>query len=408
MRLLIICCFMLLIFTPVLSFTASEAMQYHDPKIAQAMANVRALQAVNNGVDLGITAFLSGNASIDSKANYALNLRFLRDPLTLVNAARAAENAADEVKRITRNGIYEALQAHANLLNAQYAFRAATLREEAASLKYAEAKRKFTFGALTDIDVEYSKLEMQDALLSRQQAEKGLQIAQLKITRLGFNGPAEESILHFNIPEVSVDKLMEIRSLKWDILAAEKKRLISKRDTLPALGADVSYLGSNIQMSSSLSSRDRSITTLLGYPSLYDNTNLLFRTKGWQTTLKVDLPIDPVAWGQARAAKTELSLAQIELATARERLAIDLQQKKNEVAFAGEALLLASQRAEIAAQKEKIVQQKVAAGVASEIDGLLETATSNEARATMALRWEGYLQATVALLEMINGEWEVA
>lgn len=406
MRLFFISCMLVVIATPILSFTASEAMNYRDPKITPAIANLRALQAVSNGADLGLAGYLTGYASEDSKNNYSLNLRFLRDPLVRVNAARAADEAADEVKRITRNGINEALQAHASLLNAQYAAAAVTLREEAAAMKFAEAKRKLTLGALTDLDVEYARLEMQDALLSRQQAEKGLAIAEKQAARLGFTGPADDTLLLFQMPLVAVDDLMEMRSLQWNLQAAKKNRIVTRRNTMPALGTDVSYLGSDFQMSSSLNSRDRSITMLIGYPSLYDNTSVLFRARGWQTTFKIDVPIDPVAWGQARAANAELSLSQIEITSARERLAIELQQRQNEAVEASEALLLARKRADVAAQKEKIMQQKVAAGIASEIDGLAEKAASAEARANMALRWQGYLAAMAALLALSNSEWE--
>ena len=407
MRYLALLVLLLLLLPPLFAFTPDDAMQYRHPQLPAAHLRAVALREVCAALDVGVGGYASGNFTEEAKSLYTLNMRFLRDPLARMDARRSLEEAEAELRRLNRTGIRDALLAHSALLAAQSKSTAAQFRVQSLTLALIEAERKWRLGALGALDVELARLDLEDATLSRQQSDTTLRHAQAQAMRLGFLGEATGEIVSFNLPDVSLETAVAYRALHWDMKITERRAQAAARNIRPALGADISYISSDLQLSSMLSSRDRSANLLLGYPSLYDNTNVLFRGTGWQTTVKVDIPIDPTSWAQARAAKADHQLARVALTEQADVLILSLQQLLSEAETAHKALGLAQQRAELAARRHAIMQEKVQTGSVSEITGLEDEAAYADAQARVADSWGSYLQATAVYLDAMNGLWEV-
>lgn len=390
---------------PALAFGPQEALQYESPELAPAKTKLAMTKALQRARGYNTAGIASANRTKD-KDVYSMSLRFSNDPLSNAEAKRSVAQAQDDLAQLQRNGVCDALLAHAALWDAQAMQTAAQSRLTAATLAKTEAERKHELGAISDLDVELARIDLADAELSAQRAAKMLVTAKQDAMRFKFTGEAEAAVLHFTLPDAGVEGLQEYRNLKWSSDIAEARRKAARREIRPGLGLDLNYIGSDFQLSSSVSTRYPSADLTFGYPSLYNDPSVLLWGKGWQTTLKLEIPLDPAARANARAAAAEAKLAKVILDEKKESLVVTLAQARTEAESALAGVDLAQQRVALSERKLEVIQAKAKAGAVSEIALHQETAACAEAQAKLAEAWKGYIGAVATYLDMVNGTWE--
>lgn len=389
--------------SPVLGFGPREALSHRGKEVVALKLKLEAVQAQARATVLGTAGTVSAG-TLDGKSNYNLSLAYSHNPVALLDSRRLIETTKRELARQARDDANAALLAHAELWACQASQHAAEQHTAYAKLVAAEAARKHEVGGLSALDLELARIDQADAELSLRQARKALVAAQEEAKRLALMDAAEPGVLTFTLPDAAVDDVPAYQEAAWELRLAEARAKKIKRDLLPALVFDASYLGKS-QVSTSLTTRGPGLAVTAGYPTLYDPTFLLYGA-GWTFTVKAELPIDPLNWTSIRTARAEQSLAQSRLATQRGQLVVQLPQARRAAESAGESLALAKERVTLAARKSAAVRAKAAAGAVGELAVLEADEAQAKADVALALAWKGYVQTVGAYLTLANGAWE--
>jgi outer membrane protein TolC len=324
-----------------------------------------------------------------------------------LDALRTVDASDREVRALTRDGIRQALLAHAGLWDAQSTNAAARLTADRAAQFCAEVERKMGLGAVSALDVELARVDRDDAALALDTAAAGLLSAKDAVARYGLTGDAEPGVLRFLLAEALVADAPAVRESIWSLDLARARAQQAHRDMRPAFGVDGTYIG-NTQISAGLSSRGPSATATMGYPSLYDPTFLLYgNMKGWQLTFKLDLPLDPAGRAAAKVADADARLAAARLHTQTDDTTQALARTLREARAAEASLGLAEQRSTLAARKARLVAAQADAGGAGPLAVLDARAQAVTAEATRAKAWAAYVTAVGSYLDLTNGTWEV-
>jgi hypothetical protein len=199
---------------PALAFSPQEALQYESPELAPAKTKLAMTKAFQRARSYNTAGIASANRTKD-KDVYSMSLRFSSDPLSNTEAKRSVVQAEESLAQMQRDGVRDALLAHAALWDAQALQTAAQAQLTAATLAKTEAERKRELGAISDLDVELARIDLADAELSAQRAAKLLVTAKQDATRFKFTGEAEAAVLNFTLPTAGVEALQEYRDLKW-------------------------------------------------------------------------------------------------------------------------------------------------------------------------------------------------
>jgi len=387
------------------AFSPRDALNYRSPELDPANSKLLAAKTMLSAKSIGIGSLLSADRR-DPNNYYALTLHYQQDPVAVIQARQSIAQAKDEYLSLQRSGIHDALRAHADLWNAQARVQAARARLDAAQLAKAEAQRKRDIGAAGDLDVEATSIDLTDAELAMREAAKSLVTAKTNSKNYGLTGDAAQEVLRFALPAATPEDAADYRNLKWNLDVAKERRSAAAREIKPGLGLDLNYVGANYTMSSSMSTRTRTVDVQAGYPSIYNDPSVLLWGQGWQKTLRVELPIDFTAWANARATKAEVALTQAQLVRQKETLVIKLAQSRTTAESAAERMDVACQRLTLADRKARLADARFKSGAISQIALLNEQAAFSDAQANYADAWKNYIEATAAYLELIGGKWE--
>jgi len=394
---------LLLASLPACAFGPKEALVYRSAETQVMRERVKIAEWAYRMVRLSTTGNTSTSLQENSKQSYALSLRFDPNPVNVLDAQRTLETTSREVARLARADVTAALLAHASLWEAQAGAETAQARVSLAQMTADEAKRKHEIGALSLLDQELTGIEVRDAELGRRRAEQALLSTKAEAIRLALAEKADPVTVSFRLKEPRLEQSPEIFQTEWERRMAKTKERRARREYMPALVADAFHSGKT-NVSASVSSRG-AVNALVGYPTLYDPTFLLYGA-GWTYSLRLDIPIDPLNWVNARQAHNDARLAEARLVKQRAQLKIQFEQARRDAEAAGATLALAQERLTLLQRKQQILQAKMEAGAASKLDTLNAGVASSDAGIQVAKAWGMYLKAVSAYLELTNAEWE--
>ncbi|MEI7834160.1 MAG: TolC family protein [bacterium] len=404
MRIFLLTCGLCLFLSPVFAFGPADALLYQAPELRPAGAMLSAAEAQLRAARLGASGTYSTSYS-DSTFNHSLSLSYREDQVNLLSAHKSNEDAQRQLISLQRDGIKQALLAHASLWDAQAKGRAAKLHAQIAGQNAVEAERKRKIGEAAEYDVELARVDAEDAALAERTAAEAEISAKAEAARLGLTGAADPVVLTFMLSPAKVDDADAIYNSNWDFRLADASAAQARRDNRIYFGADASYTG-KYQLSAGVSTKGPSVTASTGYPSLYDPT-LLFFGSGWRFTLSATVPLDPGATAAARVKSADAEVARVKLEQQRSQQAIKLPDALKAAQDAARSMDLARQRLALAERKLKAVQARAKSGTVSPQAELEAAEALATAEATLAQRWQTYITDSATYLESINAPWEV-
>ena len=389
----------------VWAFSPLDALAYRSQETLLTRDKLAILRESARMARLGTTGTLSSTLQEASKESYSLTANYARNPVTIAEHDRAVSDTERNFQSLSRGDIVAALQAHAALWQAQATLAAAEERASLYALLLKESERKQALGAISAMDYELARIDADDAALSVRKARQTLTVAQADAARLALAGDAESTTLTFALPAADVERAPSFQTALWDRKTARARQIKARQDLTPALVPGALHTG-NVQIDASISSRDLSTSAQIGYPTLNDPFYLLYQ-QGWTFTLRLDVPIDPLGWSTAREARADVRMADAEMATRREELVVQIPKARDAVNAANAQLALARDRQKLQQRKLEIMKIKAAAGSASATDLLNAQAACHDAETQVAVAWSGYIQATAAYLDLVDGTWEI-
>ncbi len=404
MRILLLTCCIGFCLAPALAFGPADAMRYEAPELRPAGAQLSAAEAQLRAARLGASGTYSTSYS-DSTFNHSLSLMYREDAVNLLTAHKSNEDAQRQLISLQRDGVKQALLAHAALWDAQAKGRAAKLRAQIAQQNAVEAERKRKIGEAADYDVDLAKVDAEDAALAERTAAEAEVSAQSEAARLELTGAADPVVLTFMLSPAKVEDTDVIYNSDWDYRLANASAAQARRDNRIYFGADASYTGT-YQLSAGVSTKGPSVTVSTGYPSLYDPT-LLFYGAGWRFTLSATVPLDPGAAAAARVKSADAEVTRVKLEQQRAQQAIKLPDTLKAANDAARSMDLARQRLALAERRLKAVQARNKSGAVSPQAELEAAEALATAEATLAQRWQSYVTDSATYLESINAPWEV-
>lgn len=402
---LLLCWLATLTAAAALAFGPKDALRYTTPDALAAAKKVAALQQALTAQQLGLGSLLGANQR-QGHTGYTLNLFYQNDPVAIAEAKRSLAQAQRELLAIERTGIRDALLAHAGMWRTQARAQAAEFRQQAAHLAKREVERKLAMGGATALDAEAVTIDAADAELGLHDCKSAAASATATGACYGLTGTAEPDTLLFQLPEASVETMDALRDLELALAIAREEQRAARRAITPGIGLDIIYVSAEYTLSSSLSSRTRSINLQAGYPSIYNDPSTLLWGKGWQNTVKIELPLDFTGWANARSTSAGVALAQARLEQQKPLLALKLAQGRQAALTAGARLEVARARQQLAERKAQVATAREKAGAISPVDLLNARAADQDARAACADAWDSYIQAVASYLELAGARWK--
>lgn len=397
------------------AFGPREALQYQSPELASARASLQAAQSGLLAANLGLGANLSAERSgaWDSFANnFSASLQWQSDSLKRLQANQTVERAQREMGRVQRDGVKQALLAHANLWSAQNRMRAAEMRLQAARGRTAEVERKAALGAVSALQTEEAQLSLKQAELGVRQAQSGLNAARAEARRYGFAGDAEAQTLKFAALNIAVEQTPAFLEAQSTLTLSDARLGDARSKVFPKLSLGAGYVGRDAAFTTGLSNQGLSFnpTASLGVDTSQRLTPQLIATgakEEWRFSVKAEIPLSLEIVSGLQSLEAERLGAAVRLSKTLEDLKIRLEQLKGEVVSAGENLELSQLRRDLAARQSKVAQARAQAGSASALDVLEAQANEADVESQVATAWQGYVNAVAAYLELTGGEWRI-
>lgn len=198
--------------------TPQEALKYVDPAVADAKARVAVYEQMFN-----ITHQLDGTVTATPYLNYGdnnttdtippswnvspavtVNVGYSYNRQNILNNLYNLEQARDNIGNYLRRGIYQALNAQAQML--QYQSYVDQLQTQVASttndVSALEARVKA--GKASSLDLQQRKLQLENLRLRLDQTQQQLQNIQDQAAKYGLGHPADYASLRFVLPKANV------------------------------------------------------------------------------------------------------------------------------------------------------------------------------------------------------------
>lgn len=404
---------LILLVTPVLAFGPREALGYRSPELGPARAALEAAHQRAGAVNLGLSSQFSAQRS-DGSNTYNAALGWQWDFSKRLEVLQAINRAEREVRRVEREGIKNALLAHAASWNAQARLNGSERRLEAARARLAEAERKLVLGAISATQREEVALALRQAELGTRQAQVALGNAQAEAARYGLSGAAEASLVSFAAPEVAPEKTPTYQEARLALELAQSRLDQAYRTLWPEVNFSAGYYGNDAQFQAGASwsgvgpGANVSVGSPLPWPTNpFTGEPIQVDQNTWKLTLGAKITLAPEAFAALSGLQAERDGAGLRLSRTLDEVKLRLSQSRSEVGGALESLSLAQARLDLSKKQLSISEAKAKAGSASEIEVLEAQAATLESEAALAQAWQTYVTAVAAYLDLSDGVWAV-
>ncbi len=336
----------------------------------------------------GVSGWIQADRNDDWRYRGGIGLNL--DPVRRAQARLNLERTEAQARRLRRAAVYDALELHARMWQAQADLEAARLTVAIAQLNL-EATQLHGAGAL---ELEDARLALEEARLGLAAAENRLEAARAEAELLGLSGPAEPRVLRFALPEPRRDRTPE---LEVELQSAQRNR--SWRG-LFALRAAATYTGSG-----DFDYRFEVRTAEPRFDVSFGPKFPFSQAGEWWFSLSARFSLDPTIWAQTR--QTELAVLERRTSAQQNeaRRALDLDFWRRQAGLAEERLALASKRLELAQKRERQAERRLELGLVSPLAKEQATLARWQAESRLASAWSAYLRAVHGYLEAADQDW---